>query len=223
MSYAMTYSSLITTMEAYLQRYDTLVTSNIPQFIAFAQVRIPRELKILGFRTEVVGTFNGTTLTTGMMQKPSDWKKTIAFYIGTGTNNDTHTPVFERDYDYIRSIYPDASVTGVPRFYGDAAYDYWLIQPTPSSALPFKIPYYSELTQLDDTTQTNWLTENAPDLLLYASLLEAAPFLKTDERIPVWQGYYNAAKQALTGEEVERRFDTASVAVEPQPPSVGPR
>lgn len=223
MSYGMTYSSLVTTLEAYLQRHDALVTDNIPQFIAFAQVRIPRELKILGFRTEVVGVFNGTTLTTGMMQKPSDWKKTIAFYVGTGTNNDTHTTVFERDYDYIRSIYPDASVTGTPRFYGDAAYDYWLIQPTPSSALPFKIPYYSELTQLDDTTQTNWLTENAPDLLLYASLLEAVPFLKVDERIPVWQGYYNAAKQALTGEEVERRFDTAAVSVEPQPPSVAPR
>jgi len=143
--------------------------------------------------------------------------------VGTGIDNNIHTPIFERDYDYIRSIYPDASVQGIPNFYADADYEHWLVQPSPSSALPFKIPYYSTLTLLDDTHQTNWLTVNAPDLLLYASLLEAIPFLKVDERIPVWQGYYNAAKIALINQEVEGRFDTAAVIGEPQPPSVQPK
>ncbi len=223
MTYGMTYDSLVASLEAYLQRHDTLVTDNIPQFIGFAQQRIPRELKLLGFRTEVTGTFNGSTLTSGIMQKPADWRKTIAFYVGTGTDNNTHTPILERDYDYIRTIYPDASVTGTPRFYGDADYNHWLIQPTPSEAFPFKIPYYSTLTYLDASTQTNWLTINAPDLLLYASLLEAVPFLKVDERIPVWQGYYNAAKQALIMQEVEGKFDTAAVVGSPQSAPSNPR
>ncbi len=223
MPVGMTYSSLVTDLTNYLQRYDPLVTNQIPQFIYLAQQRIPREMKILGFRTEVVGMFNGSTLTCGMMQKPVDWRKTIAFYVGTGTNNDTHTPVFERDYDYIRSVYPDASVTGTPRFYGDADYNHWLIQPTPSEAFPFKIPYYGTLTYLDNTTQTNWLTENAPDLLLYASLLESVPFIKVDERIPVWQGYYNAAKQALVIQEIEGKYDTAATVGEPQSPSLLPK
>lgn len=223
MAVAQTYSSLVTSLESYLQRHDALVIDNIPSFIALAQIRIPRELKLLGFRNEILGVFNGSTLSAGIMQKPSDWRKTIAFYVGTGTDNNTHTPVFERDYDYVRSIYPDASQTGVPRFYADADYNHWLIQPTPDQAYPFKIPYYGTLTQLDDTHQTNWLTVNAPDLLLYASLLEAVPFLKVDERIPVWQGYYNAAKQALQGQEVEGRFDTAAVTASPEPASVSPR
>lgn len=188
-----------------------------------AQQRIPREMKILGFREEVTGTMSGSILTDGIMAKPSDWRKTIAFYVGTGTNNNAHMPVFERDYDYIRSIYPDTSVTGVPKFYGDADYNHWLIQPTPDQRYPFKIPYYGTLSFLDETTQTNWLTINAPDLLLYASLLESVPFLKVDERIPVWQGYYNAAKQALQMQEVEGKYDTAAVVGEPQPPSVMPR
>ena len=157
------------------------------------------------------------------MQKPSDWRKTIAFYVGTGPNANTHTPVLERDYDYIRTVYPDPTAQGIPRFYGDADYYHWLIQPSPQSAMPFKIPYYSTLTYLDDTTQTNWLTVNAPDLLLYASLLEAVPFLKVDERIPVWKDLYQNAKLALQAQEAEGKYDTAAVIGEPQPPAVLPR
>jgi hypothetical protein len=222
MPVAMTYSSLVLDLENYLQRYDDLIINQVPQFIMLAQQRIPRELKLLGFRSEVTGTFNGSTLTDGLMAKPSDWRKTIAFYVGTGTNNNTHTPVFERDYDYIRTVFPDPSETGVPKFYGDADYNHWLIQPTPDAAYPFKIPYYGTLTMLDETTQTNWLTVNAPDLLLYASLLEAVPFVKVDERIQVWQGYYNAAKQALIMQELEGKYDTAAVVGEPQQAPPGP-
>lgn len=218
-----TYSSLVTSMKAYLQRYDALVTDNIPSFISLAQQRIPRELKILGFRREATGAFSGSTLTTGIMQKPSDWRKTIAFYVGTGVDNNIHTPVFLRDYSYIRTTFPNSTVTGTPRFYGDADYNYWLVQPTPTAGLLYKIPYYATLTLLDDTTQTNWLTEEAPDLLLYASLLEAVPFIKTDERIQVWQGYYNAAKQALMNQEMESKYDTAAAVGQPLQPSLQPR
>ncbi len=220
---AMTYSSLVASLEAYLQRQDALVISNIPTFILLAQIRIPREMKLLGFRSEVTGTFDGTAQSTGIMQKPSDWRKSIAFYVGTGTNNTVHTQVLERDYDYVRTIYPDASVQGTPRFYADADYEHWLVQPSPSTAFPYKIAYYGQLTYLDNTTQTNWLTVNAPDLLLYASLLEAIPFLKVDERIPVWQGLYTNAKMALQAQEMEGRFDTQAIIGEPQPPSAMPR
>lgn len=219
----MTYNSLVEDLEAYLQRNGPQVIAQIPDFIYLAQIRIPREMKLLGFRQEVTGTFNGTVQSSGIMQKPSDWRKTIAFYVGTGTDNNTHTPILQRDYDYIRTVYPDASVQDTPRFYGDADYNHWLVQPSPPSALPFKVAYYSTLTYLDPTTQTNWLTQNAPDLLLYASLLEATPFVKTDERIPVWQGYYNAAKSALQIQEIESRYDTQAIVGEPQPPSTLPR
>jgi hypothetical protein len=34
---------------------------------------------------------------------------------------------------------------------------------------------------------SNWLFEQAPDVYLYASLLEAAPYLGADERVPLWR------------------------------------
>jgi len=53
--------------------------------------------------------------------------------------------------------------------------------------------YYAKPVVLR-TSLTNWLTVNAPDLLLYGSLLQAeSPFLKNDKRIGVWQGFYDDA------------------------------
>lgn len=215
---AMTYTSLVSDLEAYLQRDDETVVAQIPRFIMLAQQRIPRELKLLGFREEVTGSFDGTAVSSGVMAKPSDWRKTIGFYVGVGTNNNTHSPVFERTYEYIRMVYPDPTAgKDVPKFYGDADYNHWLVGPSPDQSYPFKIDYYGTLTMLDETTQTNWLTVNAPDLLLYACLVEAVPFVKADERIPVWQGMYVAAANALKAQELDGLYDAQAIAGEPQP------
>lgn len=220
MPVALTYTSLVTDLQNYLQREDPLVQSMIPTFIMFAQQRIPREMKILGFREEVTGFFDGNCINTGIMSKPSDWRKTIAFYVGTGVNNASHTSVYERTYEYIRTVYPiiqTGSIPSVPRFYGDADYNHWLIGPAPDEAYPFKIPYYGTLTFLDETTSTNWLTINAPDMLLYACLMEAIPFVKADERIAIWQSMYAQAKQAFQEMELEGLYDTQQIAANPQP------
>lgn len=223
MAVALTYSSLLSNLENYLQRHDDLVVSQLPYFILWAQQRIARELKILGLRTEITGTFSGGTLTTGLMAKPADWRKTAAFYIGTGVDNNTHVSLFERMYEYLRTNFPDPTDTGQPQFYADADYQHWFIAPTPASGLPYKIVYFQIPPLLDDSTQTNWLTNYAPDLLLYASLLEAVPFVKSDERIPVWQSMYAQAKAALQGQDLEGMLDQTAVSAEPQPGSTAVR
>jgi hypothetical protein len=38
-------------------------------------------------------------------------------------------------------------------------------------------------------------------------LLEATPFLKNDERIQVWQGFYESAVAALNGEDQRQIID----------------
>lgn len=181
-----------------------------------AQQACPRDLKILGFREEVTGTFDANVQSIGIMSKPSDWRKNISFYVATGTNFNTHTPVLYRSYEYVRTVYPDPTVNGVPRFYADADWNHWLISPAPDASLApyYKIPYYGTLTLLDDSTQTNWLTVNAPDWLLYRCLLEAAGFVKTDERMPVWQGMYDKTTASLLKQEAKGMIDRQASTVE---------
>jgi len=44
--------------------------------------------------------------------------------------------------------------------------------------------------------------------------LEATPFLKSDERIQVWQAMYDRAAQALTGEDMKRIMDRSATRSE---------
>jgi hypothetical protein len=213
MPQAMTFASLQNDVRSYLERgasavTDPLVYAQIPSLINFAERRISRDLKIQGFQTVVV-----TNLQTGVavVAKPDRWRETISMNIGTGTGNNTRVLLVSRVYEYVRSYWPNDTLVAQPVFYADYNYTNWIIAPTPDAAYPIEILYYELRVLLDENTQTNWLTQYAPNLLLYATLLEAAPFLKNDERIPVWQSMYQSAAQALQGEDMSKILDRSAV------------
>ena len=118
--------------------------------------------------------------------------------------------IFSRSYEYCRNYWPDESETATPEFYADYDYQNWLITPTPNAASNLEILYYEQPALLGDDFQSNWLTEYAPDVLLYAALLEATPFLKNDERVPMWREMYDRAAQALNGEDLAKIMDRSA-------------
>jgi len=202
MSYSMTYSSLLVDMRRYLERgftveSDQIVYEQLPRLVTLAERRIARELKIEGFIRAVT-----TPLSIGVAVylKPDRWRDTVSMTVNG-------SPIFTRSYEYCRSYWPDEAETGSPQFYADYDYQHWLITPTPAAADTLEILYYEQPRFLGDDFQTNWLTEYAPDVLLYAALLEATPFLKNDVRIQTWQNMYDRAAQALNGEDLKRILD----------------
>jgi hypothetical protein len=50
--------------------------------------------------------------------------------------------------------------------------------------------YYAQIPSLSVSNTTNWLLTEAPDVYLYATLIQSAPYLKEDERIGTWAGIY---------------------------------
>jgi hypothetical protein len=73
-----------------------------------------------------------------------------------------------------------------------------------------EVLYYELPPLLDDSTETNWLSEFAPNALLYASLVEATPFIKDDQRVQLWQMYYDRAISALNGEDLAKILDRSA-------------
>lgn len=210
---AMTFTTLQNDVRSYLERggsasTDPLVYAQIPNLITLAERRISRDLKIQGFQTVVV-----TTMQSGVavLPKPDRWRETISMNVGTGNQNNTRSQVYPRSYEYCRMYWPDETELGTPEFYADYNYTNWLVVPTPDFNYPIEILYYELPALLDENNQTNWLTDYAPNLLLYATLLEATPFLKNDERIPIWQNMYAMAAQALNGEDLKKILDRGAV------------
>lgn len=216
MATTMTFETLKQDVQRYLERgatlaSDPIVYEQIPRLINLAERRIARELKVQGFIAVV-----SDTMVPGqsVYAKPDRWRDTVSINIGTGANNANRTTLYTRDYEYCRSYWPDESQTDTPLFYSDYNYDNWLVAPTPDQAYPFEVLYYELPPLLDDSIQTNWLTEYAPQLLLYGTLLEATPFLKNDERIGTWQQYYDRAAAMLNGEDLAKILDRSATRKE---------
>ena len=216
MAQTMTFSTLQQDVQRYLERgaslaADPVVYEQIPRLINLAERRIARELKVQGLINVVTGTLQAGQ---SVYPKPDRWRDTVSMNIGTGASSNTRTQLFTRSYEYLRRYWPDSTQTDTPNFYGDYDYTHWLVAPTPDVAYPFEILYYELPPLLDDVVQSNWLTEYAPQLLLYATLLEATPFLKNDERIGTWQSMYDRAAQMLNGEDLAKILDRNSVRKE---------
>lgn len=216
MATTMTFTSLLQDMRNYLERGDSAATDarvfeQLPRLINLAERRIARELKVQGFSNVVVSDMVPGQ---SVYAKPDRWRDTISINVGTGVGNQTRKQIFTRSYEYLRQFWPNEALTGEPALYSDYGYDHWLIAPTPDIAYPYEVSYYELPPLLDETLQTNWLTEYAPQLLLYGALLEASSFLKNDERIPVWQSMYDRAAATLNGEDLAKILDRNSKRAE---------
>jgi hypothetical protein len=216
MATTMTFETLKEDVRRYLERgatyaSDPVVYEQIPRLINLAERRISRELKIQGFIAVVTDTL---TVGQSVYPKPDRWRDTVSINIGTGANLAQRTTLYARDYEYCRNYWPNESQTDTPQFYADYNYSNWLIAPTPDQEYPFEVLYYELPPLLDDSIQTNWLTEYAPQLLLYGTLLEATPFLKNDDRIATWQQYYDRAAAMLNGEDLAKILDRSAVRKE---------
>ena len=202
----MTYDSLVENIQSYLERNDTSTLDKIPLFIMLAEQVIASQIKFLGNLT-----VNTSTMTAGanVSDKPARWHKTVSMNI---TVAGERQPVFNRRYEYLREYWPDPAQTEVPKFYCDYDYTHWMVAPTPTLAYDFEVLYYERVQPLDSSNQTNWFTIYAPQALLYGSLLQAMPFLKNDDRVPLWQGQYKLIMDILTAEDKLRIADRQAIA-----------
>ena len=207
----MTFTSLQSDVRAYLERgsiTDETVYEQLPALINMAERRLSREVKITG----TIAVVNSTMVAgQSVYAKPDRWRETVSIAVGKGTDYNTFEIINPRAYEFIREVWPDPTQTAVPRYYADYNYSNWLFAPTPALPHPYEIIYYEIPALLDDTNQTNWWTEYAPNALLYATLLETTAFLKSDARLPVWEGFYNRAIAALNGEDVRQIVDRTIV------------
>lgn len=212
MAFVLSYDSLTTAVKDYLERNDSTLVANIPIFIMLGERRAARDLKILGLKVAITADF---LIGVSAFKKPTRWLNDSSFNIGTnvGVATGFNTRLFlqQRSYEWCRSYWPDPTQTGTPKYYAsDYNYNFWFLAPTPDQTYPYEILYYETPQLIDDVISTNFLTGSIPEVLLYATLLETAVYLKDDERIAVWTDYYEKAKKNVGDEDMRRIYDAYS-------------
>jgi hypothetical protein len=202
---SMTYSSLVSDLQAYQERSDAAFVNQIPRFIMMAEWRLATDLKILGYLQIDQSVF---TIGNPVIQKPAYWRETVSFSYNTGSSI---VPLLPRSYEYSRGYWPQVVGTAPPRFYADLDFNTWFITPPPDQAYNFEVLTYVRIQPLDASAQTNWITTNAPQLLLYACMVEAQTWLKLWPAVAVWEAKYQEAIRGLNREEMRKPKDRSEV------------
>ncbi len=204
----MNYFELFNLIKAYSNRTDDLFVEQIPSFINQAITNIYNEAKTIGFQNIEEGSLQ---VGSAFITKPADWQETISLsYVITGVTP-TRVYVYPRSYEFCKTYSPLEDTRGNPVFYAD--YDLptpglgnIFLSPTPDTAYPYQLIYLRIPLFNEDITQ-NFIADRYPNLILYASLLEAAPFLKDDERIAMFEARYNKALNTVLKNTASRYTD----------------
>lgn len=203
-AYVMTYNNLVADVQNYMERNDEQFVAQIPSLIGLAESAIAAELKTYLQLTVVETTLAQNQV---VLAKPARWRKTISMK----TNG---KPMLLRSQDYIAQ-YQSESEPGVPLYYAEYDYNNWAFAPAPDQDYPVEIIYYSEIQPLDESNQQNLFTREAPQAMLFGTLLQAQGYLKALDKLPVWKQYYTDALAALKKEDNSRRVDRNTTVQEP--------
>jgi hypothetical protein len=174
-----TFAGLKATIADYLNRDD--LTAVIPSFITIAEAKFNRKLRT----RQMIKRANGQ-IETAFFAYPSDWLQAKEFQLNTN-------PIVR--LQFVTEAYGDELKAnryvsiGQPAYYTITGTQLEFI-PAPDATYSAELTYYAKIPALSDSNTSNWLLAYAPDLYLYGALLEAAPYLKDDERLAVWSQMY---------------------------------
>ena len=203
----MTFNSLSQSLDDYVERgsaSDTEYLRQRPQIINNAERSLADRLKIQGYRDVMTGAL---TAEVQSVAKPSGWRNTATFSIGTGTNNRTYKVLRARSYEYLRAAYPDPLSFDTPSWYTDYDFNHWFVAPCPDQAYPFQIIVYRLPPLLSDSNQVNYLTQYTPNLLLFECLTNMEPFLRNDPRMQMWKDMRDEELSSINAQEIQKIVD----------------
>ena len=181
------YSTLQTAVGDYLARGD--LSTFIPNFIQNAENKLYRTLNLRNEETSM-----SISISSGVAAVPSGFKQLkFAYFSATPAQLLQWVPLEELYRDY-----PNRSATGTPKVISREGTNFVFGPYSKDGTL--NGVYYKKQDPLR-TTDNSWYVTNAPDVLLYGSLLEAAPFIKDDERLPIWRDLYSEAVDTLKAEQ----------------------
>lgn len=187
----MDYNSLTQQIIQYSKRTDQFFIDQVPNFINQAINRIYSEAKNIGFEKVVTAQLVQNQF---LLDKPADWKETVSLTISPGSLSVLQL----RTLEFCQAYWPNPGTErSIPLFYADYNnYSSFYLAPTPDQNYFFTLIYLT-LPLFNAQNPENFLTLRYPSLLLYASMLETIPFLKGDERVPVFESLYNRALQSI--------------------------
>jgi hypothetical protein len=200
-----TFPNLTAALADWLNRED--LTARIPDFVSLAESRLNKSLRVADMETAAYAYLTG-----GSVALPVDFIEARRIISSaTGAFQTALQPLSPTEAG---NLYP-SSQSGVPVHYTISG-GYLTTYPNGGDGQVTMIYYASLPTLL--AYGSNWLLTRAPDLYLYGSLMEAAPFVGDDHRVETWATLFQKALADIQAADQRSRYASSVCRV----PGVNP-
>ena len=197
----MNYAELKTAIQNYLQNTETTFVSTLDTIIQQAEDRINNTVQLPDFRRNVAGSM---TADNQYLAIPTDFLSpySLSYTTGTGTAA-VQTFLINKDVNWIRETYPNATATGTgstPKYYAQFSDEHFLLAPTPGGSYVTELHYFYGPASITSgaTGGSTWLSTNAESALLYGCLIEGYTFMKGEaDMFQIYQRRYEEALARL--------------------------
>ena len=194
-----TYSELQTAVAGWLHRSD--LTAIVPDLIVLGEKRIFRKV-----RCRVMETSLSDTIASGVIAVPSDYLELKYSYINT-------TPVSNLTKASASQIYEEFPLRSSDKKPVKIAREgsNFIFGPYPDSTYQVKGIYYAKPTSIVSSANALFLAN--PDLYLFASLCEAAPYIKDDPRLAIWEAKLSSILEDIRNEDADENASGGGMTV----------
>ena len=183
---------------------NVLTTAILNDIIEHAESRIFRNADL-----DVFKKYKTANLTIGdpFVAMPGATPQLFAFirYIQIFSTDNVRITLEKKDTSFINEFIPNRTTTGTPKYYANWDNDTIILAPSPDATYTVELAYNAQQTGLSSSNTTTWVSNNAPEMLLYACLVEAFKFLKNPQMVQMYESYYKQALQPFVGEQMGRR------------------
>ena len=184
-----TYAELKTAVGNWLDRDDATTVARIPEFIELAEANFNRVIR----QPDMITKDDSFSISGRYTTLPTDTLEIVRIVLDL-------TPVVVLEYMTPEELSERrVSLTGGGKPYyfttvGGSTNQLEVLR-SPDSTYTASIIYYTRIPALADGT--NWLLTNHPDIYLFGALVEAEPYLKNDDRMPMWTSRLDKALNDL--------------------------
>ena len=193
-----TYAELQSSVGDWLNRSD--LTSVIKDFIVVAESEFRRTIRHRKMITRSDATFDREYSAT-----PPDWYQTVSLILKT----DPVRPLEYVTNEAMHDLKNTSSATGKPRYYTHVGDEIQVFPVPDGDGYSGELVYYAKLPALSDSATSNWLLDLAPDIYLYGTLKQSAPYLRDDERTGMWVQLYQKGIDDLVISDQRTRGQTS--------------
>ena len=213
----MNYSELLTNVRNYTE-VDNNVTAGQEQVLTNAVVNVfitNTENKIdRTIDTDAERRYATTTLTADnsfidLSGMPGTFRLARAVQIISNASTNARSWLEQRDTTFMDEYTGNRTTTGEPKYWANWDNDTLILAPTPDAAYTVSVWYNEQPERLGNgsgsTSTTTFISNNAPEVLLYGVLSEAYSYLKNPQEMQLYEQKFQAAMSDFAQEQMGRK------------------